>query len=217
MAEPLLPSDYQSFLGSLKERVQQAQLRALVAVNRELIILYWHIGQGILERQGQEGWGSKVIDRLSQDLHAAFPSMRGFSPRNLKYMRAFAETYPDEQFVQQAVAQLPWGHNIALLENRDEQERMWYMNKAAKHGWSRNVLVHQIETNLFGRKGKAITNFSQTLPTLHSDLAQETLKDPYVFDFITTSEEETKERDLQSALIEHIRRFLLEQIGRAHV
>ncbi|SRR6266699_125979 len=211
MAEPLLPSDYPSFLSSLKERVQRAQLQAVLSVNRELILLYWHIGNAIWKRQQEQTWGAKVIEQLSRDLHAAFPYMKGFSPRNLQYMRTFAEAYPDEQFTQQAVAQIPWGHHTVLLDKvTDPEQRMWYNQQTLEHAWSRNVLAHQIETDLYGRKGKAITNFSSTLPALHSDLAQDALKDPYVFDFITTSEEETKERDLQSALIAHIRRFLLE-------
>ncbi len=194
MAEPLLPSDYQSFLNSLKEQVQQAQLKALVAVNRELILLYWRIGRSILERQAQEGWGAKVIDKLSQDLHAAFPSMRGFSPRNLKYMRAFAEAYPDEQFVQMVSAQITWSHNTLLLDKvKDPDERLWYMQMAAEHGWSHNVLALQIETQHYHRKGKALTNFKATLPALDSDLANDVLKDPYVFDFVTT-DDDTKER-----------------------
>ncbi len=210
MAEPLLPSDYQSFLGSIKEQVQQAQLKALVAVNRELILLYWHIGRNILERQQKEGWGAKVIDKLSQDLHAEFPEMRGFSPRNLKYMRAFAEAYPDGQFVQTVSAQITWSHNTVILDKlKDHDERLWYMQKAAEHGWSHNILELQIKTNLYHRQGKALTNFKATLPALDSDLAEYLLKDPYVFDFITTNDD-NKERHLQSALLAHIRRFLLE-------
>jgi predicted nuclease of restriction endonuclease-like (RecB) superfamily len=144
-------------------------------------------------------------------LHAAFPQMRGFSPRNLKYMRAFAEAYPDEQFVQVPLAQITWYHHITLLDKvKDKQQLLWYIQQSIEHGWSRNVLVHQIETNLYGRKGKAVTNFRSVLPVLDSDLANDALKDPYVFDFITTREEETKERDLQSALVVHIRHFLLE-------
>ncbi len=191
--------------------MQHAQLKALVAVNRELIVLYWHIGQSILERQQREAWGTKVVDRLSQDLHAAFPQMRGFSPRNLKYMRAFAEAYHDEQIVQQLAAQIPWFHNCVLLDKvKDEQERLWYIHKAIEHGWSRSILELQIETKLYSRQGKALTNFKRTLPALDSDLAHDTLKDPYIFHFITTEEDITQERDLQSALIAHIRRFLLE-------
>jgi predicted nuclease of restriction endonuclease-like (RecB) superfamily len=211
MAEPLLPSDYPSFLSSIKERVQRAQLQAVLSVNHELIVLYWHIGKEIIKQQEQFGWGTGVIERLSRDLHAAFPQMKGFSPRNLGYMKLLAQTYSGEAILQAALAKLPWYHHITLLDKmKDEQQRLWYIELTVEHGWSRNVLVHQIETNLYGRIGKAITNFSSTLPALHSDLAQDALKDPYVFDFITTSEEETKERDLQSALIAHIRRFLLE-------
>jgi len=174
MTQELIPSNYQAFLQTIKTRVQQAQLKALVAVNRELILLYWQIGRGILERQEQQGWGAGVIDQLSRDLHAAFPEMRGFSLRNLKYMRAFAAAYPDESIVQQLVAQLPWGHNIVLLEKvKDEQERLWYIEHAIEHGWSRSILEIQIETGLVQRKGKALTNFKSTLPALQSDLAQD--------------------------------------------
>ena len=178
MVEPLLPSDYPNFLGSIKERVQRAQLQAVLSVNRELILLYWHIGDAIWKRQQKQSWGAKVIEQLSRDLHAAFPYMKGFSPRNLQYMRTFAEAYPDEQFTQQAVAQIPWGHHTVLLDKvTDPEQRKWYLQQTIEHGWSRNVLVHQIETNLYDRKGKAITNFSSTLPALHSDLAQDALKD----------------------------------------
>jgi predicted nuclease of restriction endonuclease-like (RecB) superfamily len=210
VAADILPSDYQAFLRSIKTRVQQAQLRAVVAVNKELILLYWYIGKEILARQEKEGWGTQVIDRLSADLHAAFPQMKGFSIRNLKYMRSFAETYPKQQFVQEVLAQITWYHHITLLEKvKDEQERLWYIQQAIEHGWSRNVLAHHIDTQLFHRKGNAVTNFKITLPALDSDLATDVLKDPYVFDFITTSDE-SKERHLQQALLANIRRFLLE-------
>lgn len=210
MQRNALPPDYQSFLRSIKVRVRQAQLKALVAVNAELILLYWHIGKQIVERQDQQQWGSGVIEQLSRDLHATFPEMKGFSPRNLRYMRSFALAYPDEAILQQVAAKLPWYSNCVLLDRvKNADERLWYLQKAIEHGWSRNVLVLQIETHLFQRSGKAITNFTSTLPALDSDLAQDVLKDPYVFDFITTSDE-TKERDLQSSLIAHIERFLLE-------
>lgn len=210
MQNSSLPSDYSAFLRSVKEQVQTAQLRALAAVNKQLILLYWSIGKQILERQEKEGWGAGVVDQLSNDLHAAFPEMKGFSPRNLKYMRAFASAYPDEQFVQASLAQITWYHHITLLDKvKDEQERLWYIDKAAEHGWSRNILVHQIETDLYHRSGKAITNFESRLPALDSDLARDTLNDPYVFDFITTNSD-TKERNIQTALIAHIERFLLE-------
>jgi predicted nuclease of restriction endonuclease-like (RecB) superfamily len=205
-----LPADYHAFLQNIKTRVQQAQLKAVVAVNQELILLYWQIGKEILARQEQEGWGTKVTDRLSADLHAAFPQMKGFSPRNLKYMRAFAKAYPEEPFVQQVAAQIPWFHHCVLLDKIPAQdERLWYLHQTMEHGWSRNVLALQIETRLYQRKGKAQTNFQTTLPSLESDLATDILKDPYVFDFITMSDE-AKERNVQSHLVANIRRFLLE-------
>lgn len=136
--------------------------------------------------------------------------MQGFSPRNLKYMRSFAEAWPDEQIVQQAVAQLPWGHNVRLLDRIDgHAERLWYARQAIEHGWSRAILEAQIESGLHKRAGKALTNFKATLPPPHSDLAQQTLKDPYVFDFLTLGPE-AQERDLERGLLEHVRDFLLE-------
>jgi predicted nuclease of restriction endonuclease-like (RecB) superfamily len=208
---PSLPSDYSGFLGSVKTQVQQAQLRALVSVNTELVTLYWHIGKAIEAKVQDAEWGTGVIEQLSKDLHAEFPEMRGFSTRNLQYMRTFAVTYPDEaQFAQQAVAQIPWGHHTVLLDKvSDPEKRQWYMEQARQNGWSRSVLELQIKSNLHGRAGKALTNFETTLPALDSDLAQDTLKDPYIFDFITTSPE-TKERHLQAGLIAHIEKFLLE-------
>jgi predicted nuclease of restriction endonuclease-like (RecB) superfamily len=167
-----LPAGYASFLDALKARIRAAQVKAALAVNAELVLLYWRVGRDILARQEQKGWGARVIDRLSADLHAAFPEMKGFSPRNLKYMRAFAEAWPDEEIVQQAVARLPWGHNVRLLdriESRDE--RLWYARQAIEHGWSRAVLEAQIETDLHRRAGKALTNFKATLAPPHSDLA----------------------------------------------
>jgi predicted nuclease of restriction endonuclease-like (RecB) superfamily len=142
MANNIVPAEYQAFLQNIKTQVQQAQLKAVMAVNKELILLYWHIGKEILKRQDTEGWGTGVIDRLSNDLHAAFPQMRGFSVRNLKYMRAFAETYPDVSIVQTVSAQLTWSHNIALLDKvKDENERLWYMQQSIEHGWSLSILI----------------------------------------------------------------------------
>ena len=141
---------YQDLLAQLKSRIQQAQIRAAVAVNRELVLLYWGIGKEILQRQADEGWGSKVVDRLAKDLRSAFPGMRGLSRTNLLYMRAFAETWRDEAIVQQVVGQIPWGHSVRLLELvKDPEERLWYIRAAIQHGWSRNVLVLQIESGLF--------------------------------------------------------------------
>lgn len=202
--------EYEYFLHSLKERIRQAQVRAALAVNRELVVLYWQIGQDILERQQRQGWGAKVIDKLAQDLRQEFSEIKGFSPRNLKYMRAFAEAYPDEQMMQQAAAQIPWFHNCILLDKvKNLSERLWYIQQTIAHGWSRNVLAHQIDSGLYQRVGGAITNFERSLPRPQSDLAQQLLKDPYNFDFLSVGKD-VQERDLEKALIEHIRDFLLE-------
>jgi len=205
-----LPADYPAWLAELKTRIHSAQQRAALAVNRELVLLYWQIGQDILTRQNQQGWGAKVIERLAQDLRNAFPDMKGFSPRNLKYMRAFAEAWPDTEFVQAVLAQLPWYHQLALLDKlKTEAERRWYVAKSLEHNWSRNVLVMQIETRLFERSGTAITNFEDRLPKPQSDLARESLKDPYRFDFLGLTEE-AQEREIENALVKHVTEFLLE-------
>lgn len=205
-----LPDGYAPVLAELKSRVRSTQLKAAVSVNRELILLYWHIGSEILRCQNEQGWGAKVVDRLSRDLRAEFPEMSGFSPRNLKYMRAFASEWPDLEFVQQAAAQIPWFHNVLLMERlKDEDVRQWYVRKTIEHGWSRAILTTQIETKAYERAGKAITNFDRTLPPEHSDLAREVLKDPYTFDFITLADDAV-ERDLERGLVRHIEEFLLE-------
>lgn len=204
------PEGYADWLADLKARIHGAQQRAALAVNRELVLLYWQIGRDILARQAEQGWGAKVIERLSQDLRAAFPQMKGFSPRNLKYMRAFAEAWPDEEFVQQAAAQLPWGHNLVLLDRlKTPEERRWYAAKAIEHNWSRNVLNIQIETCLIARSGNAVTNFVVNLPRPQSDLARESLKDPYRFDFLGLTDE-AQEREIEHALVKHVTEFLLE-------
>jgi predicted nuclease of restriction endonuclease-like (RecB) superfamily len=178
-----VPAGYGELLGDLKERIRAAQIRAALSVNRELVLLYWQIGQAILQRQEAHGWGTRVIDRLADDLRRAFPDMRGFSRRSLHYMRVVAEAYPDEPFLQQAVAQIPWGHNLRLLDRvKDPAARRWYLQQTLAHGWSRDILVHQIDTQLYQRQGRAATNFEATLPPPQSDLAQQTLKDPYNFD-----------------------------------
>jgi predicted nuclease of restriction endonuclease-like (RecB) superfamily len=201
---------YDEFLLDLKSRIQSAQVKAAISISRELITLYWNIGREILQRQTAQGWGAKVIDRLARDLHAAFRDMKGFSPRNIKYMRAFADAYAEEQFVQQVAAQIPWFHHCVLLDKvKDSAERVWYIRQTVENGWSRNVLVLQIESGLYRRKGKAITNFDRTLPAPQSDLAQQLLKDPYNFDFLTL-DTEARERDLERGLLTHIRQFLLE-------
>lgn len=182
----------------------------MLAVNRELVLLYWRLGRDILERQEQAGWGGKIIDRLAQDLHAEFPEMKGFSRTNLLYMRAFGAAWPDESIVQQLVGQIPWGHHCILLDKvKTVQEREWYIRQTTEHGWSRSVLGFHIERSLYNRQGKALSNFNQTLPAPQSDLVQQLLKDPYNFDFLTLGSE-AKERDLERALVQHMRDFLLE-------
>lgn len=207
----LLPvPQYSSWLAELKLRIQAAQQRATLSVNRELILLYWQIGQDILQRQQTQGWGAKVIEQLAKDLTAAFPEMKGFSRRNLLYMRSFAEEWPDFEIVQQAVAHLPWGQNLLLLTKlKTAQERQWYAAKAIAHGWSRNVLWHHISTQLQQRSGKAVTNFEQRLPAADSELAQQTIKDPYLFDFLGVSNE-AHEREIESAMTCHVSKMLME-------
>lgn len=201
---------YTAFVGDLKQKIAAARHRASLSINRELVTLYWTIGRDILERQEREGWGTRVVDRLAGDLRLAFPEMTGFSPRNLKYMRSFADAWPNGEFVQQVVALLPWGHNVRLLDAvKTQEERTWYARQAIEHGWSRNVLVHQIESNLFARQGSALTNFSRTLPAEQSELAQQILKDPYTFDFLSRGPD-MLERDLERGLIEHLRSLILE-------
>jgi len=204
------PEGYGDWLADLKGRIHNAQQRATLAVNRELVLLYWQIGNDILTRQAQQGWGAKVIERLAHDLRAAFPEMKGFSPRNLKYMRAFAEAWPDALFVQEVLAQLPWYHQLALLDKLPgPQTRRWYAAKAIEHNWSRNILVMQIETRLLERSGKAVTNFTANLPSPQSDLARESLKDPYRFDFLGLTDK-AQEREVEHALVKHVTEFLLE-------
>jgi len=218
-----LPADYAEFLEALKDRVRQGQTKAMLSSNRELIALYWDIGRRIVQRQEREGWGKNVVDRLAVDIQNAFPGIRGFSPRNVWRMRTFYLTYTKEVTnLPQAVADLdgenlprtmseiPWGHNAVLLEKvKDPAQRLWYAAKTLEHGWSRAVLTLQIESDLYTRQGKAISNFAGSLPAPQSDLAQQSLKDPYVFDFLTLHDEAV-ERDLETGLVDHIQKFLIE-------
>lgn len=207
---PEVISGYEGFLHELTESIRQAQLRAGLALNRELTVLYWQIGRGILEQQKVEGWGAKVIDRLAEDLRKTFPDMKGLSARNLKYMRSFAEAYSDQDFVQALPSQVTWYHNCTLLDKvKDPTEREWYIAQTIQNGWTRDVLVHQVESGLFARQGRAITNFQATLPKPQSELAQQILKDPYNFDFLTLGAE-VLEKDLEKGLLEKLRDFLLE-------
>jgi predicted nuclease of restriction endonuclease-like (RecB) superfamily len=210
VTDSLLPPNYDRFLKDLKQRIRTAQVKAALAINQEMVMLYWSIGRDILQRQESEGWGTKVIDRLAQDLKAAFPDIRGFSPRNIRYMRTFALAYPDEQIVQRSAAQLPWRQTMVVLDKlKDQEQRLWYTAQSLEHGWSRDVLAMQIDSDLYRRQGGAVTNFDRTLPSPQSDLAQQLLKDPYNFDFISLGKD-AQERDLERALVAHIRDFLLE-------
>lgn len=206
----MMPADYVQWLADIKNRVLTARHKAVLAVNSELVSLYWHIGRDILQRQAAQGWGSKVIDRLGRDLREAFPEMKGFSRANLLYMRAFAEAWTDFEIVQQAVGQLPWGHNVLLLNRIKEKEaRLFYVQKAIAENWSRATLEVHIKNRLHERQGKAVTNFAARLPASTSALVQETLKDPYLFDFLSLGED-AQEREIENALVQHITRFLLE-------
>ena len=205
-----LPETYGKFLLDIKEKIASARLKTVLKANIELILLYWEIGRLILQKQLEEGWGAKVIDRLSRDLKEAFPDTKGFSPRNLKYMRSFAEVWPDETIVQRVVAQIPWRSNIALLDKlKSPEERLWYAKKTLEFGWSQPVLIVQIESNLYERTGKAITNFQATMPPQDSDMAVQVFKDPYIFDFLGMTDVR-RETDLEQQLINHIQNFLLE-------
>jgi predicted nuclease of restriction endonuclease-like (RecB) superfamily len=205
-----IPADYGDWLAAIKARVATARQRAALAANAELTHLYWQIGRDILQRQSAQGWGSKVIERLARDLRAAFPEMKGFSRANLLSMRAFAEAWPEAAIVQQVVGQLPWGHNVLLITRlKDPDLRLRYADQARAEGWSRTTLELQIRNRLHERQGQAVTNFDARLPAPHSDLAHETLKDPYLFDFLGLGDE-AHEREIESALVRHITRFLLE-------
>ncbi|CAQ55413.1 MULTISPECIES: PDDEXK nuclease domain-containing protein [Wolbachia] len=206
----IIAKEYTEFLEQLKEQIAISRYKAARTVNKELLLLYHYIGTQILEKQKSQGWGSKVIEQLSRDLKAEFPEMKGFSTRNLKYMRQFAGEYQDIEFVQQLVAQLPWGHNVFLMDLvRDKEARLFYIKEAIEHGWSRNIMVMQIELGLHKRQGKAITNFKEKLPSPQSDLAHYTLKDPYIFDFLSIGKD-AHEREVEKGLVGHMEKFLLE-------
>ncbi|MCY7287118.1 MAG: PDDEXK nuclease domain-containing protein [Cryobacterium sp.] len=200
-----LPDGYPEFLGSLKLRVSEAQVRAQRTVNTQLIELYWSIGRSILSEQDKQGWGAGVMDRLAHDLRAEFPKMTGLSRSNQFYMRAFAAAWTEElPIVQQAVGQLPWGHITVLLDKlEDIDTRAWYAAASVKNGWSRNVLLNQIKNRTLERTGAAPSNFSAELAPADSDLARQIAKDPYVFDFLELTED-AAERDLEQALMDRI-------------
>ena len=205
-----MPADYADWLAGLKQRIRSERLRVVLAGNAAMVLLYWDIGRSILAKQAEQGYGTRVIDRLATDLREAFPEMKGFSPRNLKYMRAFAAAWPVQELVQEALAQVTWYHNITLLEKLNTHEdRLWYAARTIEHGWSRNILALQIETGAHLRHGKAQNNFPSTLPPLDSDMTAQIFKDPYLFDFLGTAAPR-REAELEQGLVTHIQKFLLE-------
>jgi len=202
--------DYAQLLNQIKNDIQQSQLKAALAVNQELILLYWRIGKELTEKVDREKWGSKTINTLASDLSHSFPNLSGFSARNMAYMRKFAEIYHDLINYAAAAAQIPWGHNMVIMDKTENNDqRLFYVQKCLENGWSRSMLTMWIESDLHGRQGKAITNFKTRLPDVHSDLAQQTLKDPYNFSFLTIAEK-AKEQEIEQGLMDHIQNFLVE-------
>ena len=183
-------------------------------MNRELLGLYWTIGKSISEKVNKANWGSSVVEELSKDLKTEFPNQKGFSRSNLFSMKKWFEFYSQSEIdiekIQQLVGQIPWGHNVVIIsKSKSIDEAIFYSKKTIENNWSRSVLIHQIELDFYERYGKAITNFTETLPTPHSELATETLKDPYKFDFLTL-QEKALEKDIENQLVKHITSFLLE-------
>lgn len=222
-SKQLRTKEYRAFIQTIKSKIRAAQVKASLSVNAELIRLYWDIGRSVIDRQHQEGWGASVIEQMAGDIQKEFPGIEGFSSRNVWRMRAFylAWTKECEKLPQpvaemdglnppRVVAEIPWGHNAVLLEKvKDPLKRLWYAVKTIEHGWSRPVLVHQIEGGAYSRQGKAVTNFKATLPPPQSDLAKQMIKDPYNFDFLTLKND-YNERLLETALIDEVQKFLLE-------
>jgi predicted nuclease of restriction endonuclease-like (RecB) superfamily len=202
--------EYVNFLKDLKFRIKSSQLKASVKVNKELIKLYWEIGSSLNIKIRKDGWGAKVLEKLAKDLKVAFPNLKGFSFRNLKYMTRFAREYVGDEIGQQAVAQIPWGHNILIMQKiSDAKERLWYADMTLSESWSRSSLEDVIKAKYYQRHGKSITNFKKCLPSPQSELAQQMLKDPYNFDFLTLADG-YREKELEDGLLKHIRKFLLE-------
>lgn len=206
--------EYLEWVIDLKNLIQSSQIKASIMVNRELLILYWNIGQSISEKVEKGNWGSAIVDELSKDLKKELPNQKGFSRSNLFSMKKWFEFYSKSEFeiekIQQLVGQIPWGQNVVIVtKSKTIEEALFYTSKTIENNWSRSVLTHQIELDFYGRKGKAVTNFETTLPVLHSELATETLKDPYKFDFLTL-QEKAVEKDIENQLVTHITSFLLE-------
>lgn len=210
-----ISKEYAQLLNHLKKDILQTQLKAASSITKELTLLYWRIGKELFEKTEREGWGAKVIDRLAQDLSNLFPGITGFSKSNIFRMRSFFVAYENcrtaaRQLEQLPICSIPWGHNIVLLEKlQDNKQRLWYATKTIENSWSRASLVMWIESDLYNRQGKAITNFKATLPEPQSDLAEQTLKDPYNFDFLTI-DTKAREREIELGLMAHIQKFLLE-------
>jgi predicted nuclease of restriction endonuclease-like (RecB) superfamily len=209
----ILDENYINFITGIKERLRAAQVRAALAANSELIVFNWQLGKDLIEKQKAYKWGDQFLEQFSKDMRQAFPEMRGFSKRNLEYMRRFAQVYPNLEITKQAVSQLPWGHIVRLMQMvKDEQIREWYAQQTVKNGWSRSVLEMQIESELYERQGltsNKISNYHECLPSTQSALANEILKDPYHFDFLTI-QGKAHERAIEEALVTHVRDFLLE-------
>lgn len=205
-----MSDNYLQFIEDIKNEIKRQRVSVVLNANSSMICLYWNIGKAILEKQEKEGWGAKVIDRIAKDLKDAFPDMSGFSPRNIKYMRKFAECWPDFEFVQQVVAQIPWRTNRMLLDKLNSKEsRVWYAYKTIENGWSSAILELQIQSCLMERSGKSVNNFEVALPPMDSDMANQIFKDPYLFDFLGT-DVPRREVEIERKLTEHIQKFLLE-------
>lgn len=204
----ILDKNYVSVFENIKEQIRMAQHKALLNANREMIYLYWNIGK-IIDANSE--WGNKFVDNLSKDIRREFPSSKGFSTRNLKSMVRFYREYQEVEFVQTVAAQIPWSHNLEILRVKSKEERLWYIEKTIENGWSKNILANQIDTNLYMRQveNKKISNFQNRLEVSQSELILETMKDPYVFDFLDL-QENIKEKDLETALMNNITKVLLE-------
>ena len=201
---------YLKFIEEVKSEIQKQRISVVLNANSSMICLYWNIGRSILKKKEGEGWGAKIIDRMAKDLKEAFPEMSGFSPRNIKYMRKFAESWPDFEIVQRVVAQIPWRTNISLMDKlKDEESRIWYAYKVIENGWSKTILDLQIESKLMDRSGRSVNNFPAALPPEDSDMVNQVFKDPYLFDFLGT-DMPRREVEIERQLTEHIQSFLLE-------
>jgi len=202
-------NQYLNVIENIKTEIKNSKLKAMISVNHELVMLYYNIGLIINKHKT---WGNKFIENLARDIKLEFPDSTGYSVRNLKYMSKFAAEYPDREFVQTVSAQIPWSHNCVIMDKiKDFETRIWYIKKTIENGWSHNVLIHQIESGLYQRQvmSEKISNFEKKLPKPQSELALETMKDPYIFDFIPFKEDMI-ERDIENALVKDITSLLLE-------